>query len=56
MYYITNVISNISMSTAVTTQESYTTLIQKIYQFINVVNRVGRSHKTANMCFSYLKQ
>jgi len=28
-------------------------LIQTTYQFINVVNGVSRSHKTANICFSF---
>jgi len=28
-------------------------LIQKAYQFINVVNGVSRSHKTANIFFSF---
>jgi len=30
-----------------------TLLIQKTYQFINVVNGVSHSHKTANISFSF---
>jgi len=31
----------------------YMILIQKTYQFINVVNGVSHSHKTANIFFSF---
>jgi len=35
------------------TDEPYLKLIQKTYQFINVLNGVSHSHKTVNIFFSF---